>query len=151
MIKYEKSSYTVWLQCFRTGDKGGKNGKGRVPQECKRRYRDFLFLGNGFPVLADNGFLCQGVDFLYFLFNRVRRRGKDFDTLLSFHYVALKGVFPSGKAYDMGSVGLLHSDKQRVIEAVIMKLWHHLQVFFETLAVKPVSYTHLDVYKRQKQ
>ena len=38
MIKYEKSSYTVWLQCFRTGDKGGKNGKGRVPQECKRRY-----------------------------------------------------------------------------------------------------------------
>ena len=36
MIKYEKSSYTVWLQCFRTGDKGGKNGKGRVPQECKR-------------------------------------------------------------------------------------------------------------------
>ena len=32
-------------------------------------YGDFLFLGDGLPVLADNGLLRVRVDFLHFLFD----------------------------------------------------------------------------------
>ena len=88
----------------------------------KGGYRDFLFLGYGLSVFADNGFLCLRVDFLHFLFNLERRRGKDFDTLLSFHHVSPKVIFPCGKSGDKGSVGLLHGDQQRIVKAVIMKL-----------------------------
>ena len=88
----------------------------------KGGYRDFLFLGYGLSVFADNGFLCLRVDFLHFLFNLERRRGKDFDTLLSFHHVSSKVIFPCGKSGDKGSVRLLHGDKQRIVKAVIMKL-----------------------------
>ena len=86
----------------------------------KGGYRDFLFLGYGLSVLADKGF--SRVDFLHFFFNLERRRGKDFDTLLSFHHVSSKVIFPCGKSGDKGSVGLLHGDQQRIVKAVIMKL-----------------------------
>ena len=83
---------------------------------------DFLFFGYGLSVLTDNDFLCLRVDFLHFFFNLERRRGKDFDTLLSFHHVSSKVIFPCGKSGDKGSVGLLHGDQQRIVKAVIMKL-----------------------------
>ena len=88
----------------------------------KGGYRDFLFLGYGLSVLTDNDFLCLRVDFLHFLFNLEWRRGKDFDTLLSFHHVSSKVIFPCGKSGDKRSVGLLHGDQQRIVKAVIMKL-----------------------------
>ena len=84
-------------------------------------YRDFLFLGDGLPVFADNGLLGMRVDFLHFLFDFERRWGNDFDTLLSFHHVSPKVIFPSGKARHKGSVRLLHGDKDGVSEAVIME------------------------------
>ena len=83
---------------------------------------DFLFLGYGLSVLADKGFSRLRVDFLQFLPNFERGRGKDFDTLLSFHHVSSKVIFPCGKSGDKGSVGLLHGDQQRIVKAVIMKL-----------------------------
>ena len=83
---------------------------------------DFLFFGYGLSVLTDNDFLCLRVDFLHFFFNLERRRGKDFDTLLSFHHVSPKVIFPCVKSRDKGSVGLLHGDQQRIVKAVIMKL-----------------------------
>ena len=83
---------------------------------------DFLFLGYGLSVFADNGFLCLRVDFLHFPLDFERGRGKDFDTLLSFHHVSSKVIFPCGKSGDKGSVGLLHGDQQRIVKAVIMKL-----------------------------
>ena len=88
----------------------------------KGGYRDFLFFGYGLSVLTDNDFLCLRVDFLHFFFNLERRRGKDFDTLLSFHHVSSKVIFPCGKSGDKGSVGLLHGNQQRIVKAVIMKL-----------------------------
>ena len=83
---------------------------------------DFLFFGYGLSVLTNNDFLCLRVDFLHFFFNLEWRRGKDFDTLLSFHHVSSKVIFPCGKSSDKGSVGLLHGDQQRIVKAVIMKL-----------------------------
>ena len=83
---------------------------------------DFLFFSYGLSVLTDNDFLCLRVDFLHFFFNFERRRGKDFDTLLSFHHVSSKVIFPCVKSGDKRSVGLLHGDQQRIVKAVIMKL-----------------------------
>ena len=84
-------------------------------------YRDFLFLRNRLPVFPNNRLLRVGVDFLHFLFDFVRRRGNDFNSLLPFHHVSPKIVFPCGKARHKGSVRLLHGDKQRIVKAVIMK------------------------------
>ena len=56
-----------------------------------------------------------------FLFDFVRRRGNDFNSLLPFHHVSLKVILPSGKARHKGSVRLLHGDKDGVSEAVIME------------------------------
>ena len=41
--------------------------------------------------------------------------------LFTLYHVSLKVVFPCGKARHKGSVGLLHGDKQRIVEAVIME------------------------------
>ena len=82
---------------------------------------DFLFFGYGLSVLTDNDFLCLRVDFLHFFFNLKGRRCKDFDTLLSFHHISPKVIFPCGKSGDKRSVGLLHGDQQRIVKAVIMK------------------------------
>ena len=84
-------------------------------------YLDFLFLGDGLSVLADNGLLCVRVYLLHFLSDFERRRGNDFNPLLPFHHVTPEIVLPSGKARHKGSVRLLHGDKQRIVEAVIME------------------------------
>ena len=57
-------------------------------------YLDFLFLGNGLPVLPDNRLPGLRVGFLYFLLNRKRRRGYDFYSLFAFHHVSPKVIFP---------------------------------------------------------
>ena len=57
-------------------------------------YLDFLFLGNGLPVLPDNRLPGLRVGFLYFLLNRKRRRGYDFYPLFAFHHVSPKVIFP---------------------------------------------------------
>ena len=99
-------------------------------------YSDLLFLGDGLSVPADHGLLGLRVDFLRFLLDFERRRGDNLNAFFTFFDVALKLVFPSGKARDKGSIGLLHSDKQRVIEAVIMKLRHNAQILFVAFAVE---------------
>ena len=85
-------------------------------------YGDLLFLGDGLSVPADHGLLGLRVDFLRFLFDFERRRGDNLNAFFAFFDVALKLVFPSGKARDQGSIGLLHGDQEGVVEAVIMKL-----------------------------
>ena len=85
-------------------------------------YGDLLFLGDGLSVPADHGLLGLRVDFLRFLLDFERRRGDNLNAFFAFFDVALKLVFPSGKARDKGSVGLLHGDQEGVVEAVIMKL-----------------------------
>ena len=85
-------------------------------------YGDLLFLGDGLSVPADHGLLGLRVDFLRFLLDFERRRGDNFNTFFALFDVALKLVFPSGKARDKGSVGLLHGNQEGVVEAVIMKL-----------------------------
>ena len=84
-------------------------------------YLDFLFLGDGLPVLADYGLLRVWVYLLHFLSDFERRRGNDFNSLLPFHHVTPEIILPSGKARHKGSVRLLHGDKQRIVEAVIME------------------------------
>ena len=85
-------------------------------------YGDLLFLGDGLSVLADHGLLGLRVDFLRFLLDFERRRGDNFYPFFAFFDIALKLVFPSGKARDQGSIGLLHGNQEGVVEAVIMKL-----------------------------
>ena len=85
-------------------------------------YGDLFFFGYGLAVPADHGLLGLRVDFLRFLFDFERRRGDNLNAFFAFFDVALKLVFPSGKARDQGSVGLLHGDQEGVVEAVIMKL-----------------------------
>ena len=103
-------------------------------------YLDFLFLGNGLPVLPDNRLPGLRVGFLYFLLYRKRRRGYDFDSFFAFHHVPSKVIFPRGKACHKGSVGLLHGDKQRIVKAVIVEFRHDAQIFFVTLAFKQFRY-----------
>ena len=83
---------------------------------------DLLFLGDGLSVLADHGLLGLRVDFLRFLLDFERRRGDNLNAFFALFDVALKLVFPSGKARDQGSIGLLHGNQEGVVEAVIMKL-----------------------------
>ena len=85
-------------------------------------YSDLLFLGDRLSVPADHGLLGLRVDFLRFLLDFERRRGDNLNAFFAFFDVALKLVFPSGKARDKGSVGLLHGNQEGVVEAVIMKL-----------------------------
>ena len=85
-------------------------------------YGDLLFLGDGLSVPADHGLLGLRVDFLRFLLDFERRRGDNLNAFFAFFDIALKLVFPSGKARDQGSIGLLHGDQEGVVEAVIMKL-----------------------------
>ena len=85
-------------------------------------YGDLLFLGDGLSVPADHGLLGLRVDFLRFLLDFERRRGDNLNAFFAFFDVALKLVFPSGKARDQGSIGLLHGNQEGVVEAVIMKL-----------------------------
>ena len=87
----------------------------------KGGYRDFLFLRYRLSVCTDYGFLRCRVDFLHFLLDFERGRGKDFDTLFAFHYVSLKVVFPSVKACNQRSVWLLHGNQQRIVKTVIME------------------------------
>ena len=82
---------------------------------------DFLFFLNRLTVRTNNGLIGRRVDFIHFLLDFERGRGNDFDTLFAFYHVALKVVFPCGEARHKGSVRLLHGDKQRIIEAVIME------------------------------
>ena len=99
-------------------------------------YGDLLFLGDGLSVPADHGLLGLRVDFLRFLLDFERRRGDNLNAFFAFFDVALKLVFPSGKARDQGSVGLLHGNQEGVVEAVIMKLRHNAQILFVAFAVK---------------
>ena len=85
-------------------------------------YGDLLFLGDGLSVPADHGLLGLRVDFLRFLLDFERRRGDNLNAFFAFFDIALKLVFPSGKARDQGSIGLLHGNQEGVVEAVIMKL-----------------------------
>ena len=87
----------------------------------KGRYRDFLFLRYQLSVCTDYGLLRCRVDFLHFLLDFERGRGKDFDTLFAFHYVSLKVVFPSVKACNQRSVWLLHGNQQCIVKTVIME------------------------------
>ena len=84
-------------------------------------YRDFLFLRNRLSVFPNNRLLRVGVDFLHFLFDFVRRRGNDFNSLLPFHHISSKIIFPCREARHKGSVGFLHSDKQRIVKTVIVE------------------------------
>ena len=85
-------------------------------------YGDLLFLGNGLSVPADHGLLGLRVDFLRFLLDFERRRGDNLNALFALFDIALKLVFPSGKARDQGSVGLLHGNQECIVEAVIVEL-----------------------------
>ena len=100
------------------------------------RYSDLLFLGDGLSVPADHGLLGLRVDFLRFLLDFERRRGDNFYPFFAFFDIALKLVFPSGKARDQGSIGLLHGNQEGVVEAVIMKLRHNAQILFVAFAVE---------------
>ena len=99
-------------------------------------YGDLLFLGDGLSVLANHGLLGLRVDFLRFLLDFERRRGDNLNAFFTFFDVALKLIFPSGKARDKGSVGLLHGDQEGVVEAVIMKLRHNAQILLVAFAVE---------------
>ena len=87
----------------------------------KSRDSDFFFFLDGFPVCADYGLLRFRVDFLHFLPNFERGRGKNFDTFFPLYHIALEVIFPRLEACHKGSVWLLHGDKQRIVEAVIME------------------------------
>ena len=82
---------------------------------------DFLCFRDGLPVAPDHRFSRLRVFLLYLLPDFVRRRGKDTDALFPAHYVPSKVIFPCVKSGDKGSVGLLHGDQQRIVEAVIME------------------------------
>ena len=82
---------------------------------------DFLCFGDGLPVLAYYRFSCLRVFLFYLLPDFVRRRGKYAYAFLPAHYVPAKVIFPCVKSGDKGSVGLLHGDQQRIVEAVIVE------------------------------
>ncbi len=65
-------------------------------------YGDFLFLGDGLSVLADNGLSGLRVDFLRFLLDFIRRRGNDFNPFSPFSrcaqsYFSKRKSPPQGK------------------------------------------------------
>ena len=83
---------------------------------------DFFCFHDGLPVAADHGLSRLRVFLLYLLPDFVRRRGKYAYAFFPAHYVPSKVIFPCVKSGDKGSVGLLHGDQQRIVEAVIMEL-----------------------------
>ena len=81
---------------------------------------DFLFLGNGFPVLIENRLLGVRVDFFHLFLNGKRGRCKYLDSFFSGLYMALKFLFPLLIAFH--KVATLHGDKDCIVKAVIVKL-----------------------------
>ena len=73
----------------------------------KGRDGDFFLLGDGLAVLTDNG-LSIRVKFFLFLFDLVRRRGKDFNAFFVFLYMAVKVLFPLTEAHYQ--IAALHSN-----------------------------------------
>ena len=83
---------------------------------------DFLCFRDGLPVFADHRLSRLRVFLLYLLPDFIRRRDKYAYAFFPAHYVPSKVIFPCVKSGDKGSVGLLHGDQQRIVEAVIMEL-----------------------------
>ena len=105
----------------------------------KGRDSDFFLLGDGLAVLTDNGFAVR-VKFFLFLFDFVRRGGKDFNAFFVFLYMAVKVLFPCSIASHKGCVRLLHHDQQRIVKAVIVELGHGFQVVLVSLTMEQVFY-----------
>ena len=99
-------------------------------------YGDLLFLGDGLSVPAEHWLLGLRVDFLRFLLDFERRRSDNLNALFAFFDVALKLVFPSGKARDKGGVGLLHGNQECIVEAVIVEPRHDAQILLVAFAVE---------------
>ena len=95
-------------------------------RHVKNRYHtkggdlDFLFLGNGFPVLIENRLLGVRVDFFHLFLNGKRGRCKYLDSFFSGLYMAVKFLFPLLIAFH--KVATLHGDKDCIVKAVIVKL-----------------------------
>ena len=74
---------------------------------------DFLFLGNGFPVLIENRLLRVRVDFFH-LFLNGKGRGRNYlDSFFPRLYMAVKFLFPLFIAFY--KVAALHGDKDCIV------------------------------------
>ena len=93
---------------------------------------DFLFLGNGFPVLIENRLLRVRVDFFHLFLNGKRGRCKYFDSFFSGLYMAVKFLFPLFIAFH--KIAALHGDKDCIVKAVIMEFRHSTQIVGVTVA-----------------
>ena len=134
---------------------GGKLGQGLAPglghvkdgDGLKHGDGYFRFLHDDLPVLIPQGQLRARVQLglLYLLFEG--RGGDDGDALFAALNVAPKLRFPLMKSGYQRGVGLLHMDKQRVVDAILVEPPHGAKVVCESVRLKKLLYPGLDAVR----
>ena len=92
------------------------------------RNLNFLFFHDGLAVSIQHGELGIRVElgFLNFLF--VWRRGNDFNAFFAFQHIAAKLIAPLVETGNNGGVRLLHINKHRVVDAVLVEPAHGAKI-----------------------